>query len=140
MNTLSTIQKKLLILIVDDNMRFVKRMIGLLDEVKDIGYINVASDYDEASRFIDDEQPDLVLLDINLPGKNGIALLRKIRQNSDTCQVVMITNHVDDYYRNQCKELGANHFLDKSHDFAKVPAIISLIDSKYSNRYSEKAS
>ena len=107
-------------------MCFVERMIGLLDEVKNIGYINVASDYDEANRYLD-EKPDIVLLDINLPGKNGISLLKKIKSSNGECRVIMITNHADDYYRQQCKDLGADHFLDKSNDFAKVPGIINML-------------
>lgn len=127
MNKLTREPNKLLILIVDDNMHFVERMIGLLDDVDNIAYVNVASDYDEASRYLKQESPDLVLLDINLPGKNGIELLRTIKKPGSDCQVIMITNHADDYYREQCRELGADHFLDKSNDFSRVPAIISTI-------------
>lgn len=121
-------QRKLLILIVDDNMSFVERMIGLLEEVKNIAYINVASDYDEASRLLLSEPHDLVLLDINLPGKSGIALLKKIKSAGGTTKVMMMTNHAEEYYRVLCRELGADYFLDKSNDFAKVPGIVSHMD------------
>jgi len=117
-------KRKLVVLIVDDNMNFVDRMIGLLDETDNIGYINVASNYDEASRLLATDSPDVVLLDINLPGKNGIELLKSIKQNNHSCEVIMITNHADEYYRQQCQELGARHFLDKSNDFGLVPGII----------------
>ncbi len=119
--------KEQVILIVDDNMNFVDRMIGLLEEVNNIRCINVASDYDEARRLLAQEDPDVVLLDINLPGKNGIDLLKLIKQNKNECEVIMITNHFDDYYRQQCHELGAKYFLDKSHDFSLVPGIISQL-------------
>ena len=120
-------QKKLFVLMVDDNMGFVERMKGLLDEISQIGYINVASDYNEASMYVSEDKPDIVLLDINLPGKNGIEFLKKIRISDHQCKVIMLTNHADEYYRQQCKELGADFFLDKSNDFAKVPDIISRI-------------
>ena len=120
-------QKKLFVLMVDDNMGFVERMKGLLDEISQIGYINVASDYNEASMYVSEDKPDIVLLDINLPGKNGIEILKKIRISGHQCKVIMLTNHADEYYRQQCKELGADFFLDKSNDFAKVPEIISKI-------------
>ena len=120
-------QKKLFVLMVDDNMGFVERMKGLLDEISQIGYINVASDYNEASMYVSEDKPDIVLLDINLPGKNGIEFLKKIRISDHQCKVIMLTNHADEYYRQQCKELGADFFLDKSNDFAKVPDIISKI-------------
>jgi DNA-binding NarL/FixJ family response regulator len=121
-------KQKLVILIVDDNMRFVERMIGLLDELDNIGYINVASDYEEARKLLEQERPDLVLLDINLPGKSGIELLKRIKESGWSCEVIMITNHADDYYRQQCHELGAKHFLDKSSDFGMVPEIIGRIN------------
>lgn len=113
------------VLIVDDNMNFVDRMIGLLDETKSIENIIVASGFDEARRVLAHEEPEVALLDINLPGKNGIELLKLIRANQKPCEVIMITNHADDYYRQQCFDLGAKHFLDKSNDFAQVPGIIN---------------
>ncbi len=106
-------------------MNFVDRMIGLLQEVSHVRTIHTAADFDEARRLLSEEDPDVVLLDINLPGKNGIELLKMIKKNSPGCEVIMITNHADDYYREQCHELGARYFLDKSNDFALVPGIIN---------------
>ena len=121
------LKRKLIILIVDDNKFFIERMIGLLGEAEGIGYINVAYDYDEAFQCLHRERPDLVLLDINLPGKNGIDLLREIKKSGLKCSVIMISNHDNEYYREQCKQLGAEHFLDKSADFGIVPSIISQV-------------
>ena len=113
-----------IILIVDDNMNFVDRIIGMLTDIAGIEDIQVARDFDEARILLALENPGTVLLDINLPGKNGIELLKLIKKNSPECEIVMITNHADEYYRRQCHELGAKHFLDKSNDFAMVPAIV----------------
>src|SRR5688572_9160781 len=118
-------KKSLTILIVDDNMNFVNRMIGMLEDLENIGEINVAENFDEGERILLQETPDIALLDINLPGKNGLALLRKIRQTCPDCKVIMITNHADEYYRQQCKEMGADYFLDKTIEFGLVPGIIS---------------
>ncbi len=112
------------ILIVDDNLNFVDRMIGLLEEETNVSHTVVATDFEEAKIQLDLEKPDVVLLDINLPGKNGIDILKYIREKNYKCEVVMITNHFDEYYRQQCFELGAKHFIDKSNDFGKVPALI----------------
>jgi DNA-binding NarL/FixJ family response regulator len=118
-----------MILIVDDNINFVNRMVGLLEDMDNIGYISIASDYYEAYNVLLERRPDFVLLDINLPGKNGIELLRAIKQNNWNCEVIMITNHANEYYREQCLESGAKYFLDKTNEFALVPDIISRLVS-----------
>ena len=119
-----------MLLIVDDNSNFVDRMINLLEESGYIRKISVAGNYEEAQSVLFSENPEIVLLDINLPGKNGIEFLKLIRKNNKRCEVIMITNHADDYYRQQCEALGARHFLDKSSDFGLVPGII---DQYYKN-------
>ena len=118
-------KKNLSILIVDDNMNFVNRMISLIEELDNIKSINVAGNYDEACRILDEQEYDMLLLDINLPGKNGLDLLKKVKHNLPKCEVIMITNHADEYYRQQCRELGASHFLDKTIEFGQVPEIIA---------------
>jgi CheY-like chemotaxis protein len=117
-------KEKLLVLIVDDNSRFVDRIVSMLENLNNIGYINVASDYNQAINYLEQERPDLILLDINLPGKSGIELLRQIKKTGNSCQVIMISNHAEDYYRQQCFKLGARYFLDKTNEFGKVPDII----------------
>ena len=118
-------KQDLVIMIVDDNPNFINRMQGLLEELDNIGPIHVASDYTKAIQLLTDQVPDFVLLDINLPGKSGIEILKMIKQNNWSCEVIVITNHADEYYRNQCYELGAKYFLDKSNEFGHVTEIIS---------------
>ncbi len=118
-------KKDIVIMIVDDNVNFVNRMTGLLENLDGINTINVAGDYDSAVRLLTEQTPDFLLLDINLPGKNGMEILKVIKNRNLECEVIMITNHADEYYRNQCKKLGAKHFLDKSSEFGLVTQIIS---------------
>jgi len=113
-----------MILIVDDNMNFINRMKKMLEEVENIGDIHLATNYDEACHLLDTVTTDVALLDINMPGKNGIELLKYIRKNNMACEVIMITNHADTYYRQQCEEFGASNFLDKSNDFGLVPELV----------------
>lgn len=115
-------------MIVDDNVNFISRMKGLLEELKNVDSIITASHYDNAIQLLADKTPDFVLLDINLPGKNGIEILKTIAQKKWACEVIMITNHANEYYRNQCRGLGAGYFLDKSSEFGRVTEIIG---SKY---------
>ncbi len=113
-----------LVLIVDDNLNFVKRLIGLLEDVNGIRGINIASDFEEAKTLFFAEEHQVVLLDINLPGKNGIELLKIFREHRPDCEIIMITNHADSYYRQLCLKLGASHFLDKSNDYGVISSLV----------------
>src|SRR5262245_18514480 len=118
--TVLNTKHKTSVLVVDDSLPFVNRIINLLvTEVRNLGHINVAGGYAEATRIYKEEKPDIVLLDISMPGKSGVELLKEIKQGDNDSQVIMLTNHGDDFYRNYCYELGVDHFLDKSTDFTK---------------------
>ena len=110
-------------MIVDDNENFVRRMVSLLNDVKQIRVIHTAHSYDEA-RLLLDKKPDLALVDIHLRGKNGMHLLKSIKDDGKGCEVFMVTNTTGDYYREQCKKLGALRFFDKTNDFDLVPGMI----------------
>lgn len=118
-------KKGKLVLIVDDNLNFVKRLISLLEDVEGISGINIASDFEEARTIFMAEKHHVALLDINLPGKNGIELLKLFRQHSPACDVIMISNHADPYYRQQCLQLGAKYFLDKSNDYGVITTLVA---------------
>jgi DNA-binding NarL/FixJ family response regulator len=117
--------KKVSVLIVDDHEFFVERMIGLLTEVNNVSSIQTASNYHDAFRMLDNRKPDVILLDISLPGKSGLDLLQKIKQLEWECAVIMISNLTGNYYKQECKRLGASYFLDKSSEFEMVPTLIS---------------
>jgi len=116
--------RKVSVLIVDDNEGFVQRMIGILDELDTVSSIQTAGNYNDAFRMLDNKSHDFVLLDISLPGKSGINLLQKIKELNWKCQVIMVTNHSDPSYREECQRLGAKFFLDKTNEFDRVSGII----------------
>ena len=113
------------ILIVDDNPHFIQRMANLFREFNDRVQVYTAANYDEALKQLDTRKHDTILLDINLPGKNGIALLKKILERNCQCKVIVISNNSSDYYRKQCEKLGAIHFLDKTTEFHLAPTIVT---------------
>jgi CheY-like chemotaxis protein len=117
--------KEISILIVDDNLHFVHRMASLFGELDNRIQIYSAGSYEEALTQLDIRRHDTILLDINLPGRNGIALLKKIVERNCQCKVIMISNNAAEYYRKQCKKLGAIHFLDKTTEFHLAPSLVT---------------
>jgi CheY-like chemotaxis protein len=113
-----------MILIVDDNKKYIDRLVDLLEETGNTSRIIAANNYNEAIRIIAKEKPCIVLLDMNMPGKSGIEVLRFIKAEGWECKVIMVTNHSNESYRKLCREEGADHFLDKSRDFGLIPSLI----------------
>lgn len=123
------IKHPLTVLLVDDNTEFIKRMKCLLMELKQIEELKVAMDYEEARKMLTSQTPDLVLLDIHLPGKNGIDLLKYIKRLDKPCRVMMVSNQADEYYRDLCLKEGADYFFDKTKDFLLIPDMIRSLNS-----------
>jgi DNA-binding NarL/FixJ family response regulator len=126
-------KRKLSVLIVDDNPNYLQRMISLLSEVDYISSIHTAQNYDEAFLLLN-KKPDLALLDIHLPGKNGMHLLKCIKDSGNDCEVFMVTNSTGEYYREQCMKLGALCFFDKTRDFELVPGMIKDMAVHYNKK------
>lgn len=118
-------KEKKVVLIVDDSIIILERMIPMLEEMENVQVVAHAGSYSEAVELIDGLRPDMVLLDINLPDKSGIEVLKKIKEINEEIIVLMITNHPSDYYRELCKKMGARFFFDKSIDLEIISEIIA---------------
>ncbi|RYY53659.1 MAG: response regulator [Chitinophagaceae bacterium] len=119
--------KEISVLIVDDNKFFAQRMAGMLDEMENVWNIQKAHSHDEAVHLLTMHRYDYMLVDINMPGKSGISLLKTIRLAGFSGNIIMLTNSSEEFYRERCMQLGASHFLDKTSDFEKVPLILNGI-------------
>ncbi len=89
MSELSTLR----VLLVDDEVDFLANLSRRL-ELRGIHALQAASGPD-ALAIVDDEQVDVVVLDVRMPGMGGIETLRRIKENHPRIQVVMLTGHAD---------------------------------------------
>jgi DNA-binding NarL/FixJ family response regulator len=119
--------KKIDILIVDDSITILTRMKEILSEIKCVKTIYIATNSNDAMDLLLLRQPELILLDINMPHKNGIELLKEVKLLYPKVKVMMVTNQSVDYYKPICMELGAEYFIDKSTEFELIPDIIESI-------------
>jgi DNA-binding response OmpR family regulator len=71
-------------------------------------------------------RPELVLLDIALPGTNGIELLKRIRSTNPTARVIMVTGNIDPSLARKALELGALAYIDKPFDLAYLKRVIAM--------------
>jgi len=113
--------------IVDDSQAVRERLIGMISEVEGITLSGASGDPSEAVGAIRRLHPDAVILDIRMPGMNGIQVLREIKQGQRAPKVIMLTNYPFGQYRRECAEAGADYFLNKSTEFEKINGILTGI-------------
>jgi DNA-binding NarL/FixJ family response regulator len=119
------------VLLIDDTVMILQRLQSLLSEVKQVSSTESATSAEEALVLMDGYQPDVMVLDINMPGMGGIEMLRKLNVKKMIKPVViMLTNNTFAGYRDECMRLGADYFLDKSRDFLMIPTIVEKVQER----------
>ncbi len=99
------------VLIVDDEERIVQSIAGVLE---DEGFrVSTARSGEEAIGIFGKEEPDVTLLDIWMPGMDGIEVLRRLKWMSPDCQVIMISGHATISTAMAAVKLGAFDFIEK---------------------------
>ena len=110
------------VLLVDDEQEFVKTLSERLT-LRDMGSA-VVHDGESALRLIEQDEPDVMVLDLKMPGQSGIDVLKKVKSNFPAIQVIILTGHGSENDRNQCMELGAFDYLHKPLDITKLSMVI----------------
>jgi len=98
------------ILIVDDQASF-RRQLRRLLELAGMNVIAEAGDMVEAKKMVREFQPDLAVVDVMLPGTNGIDGTPQLKALSDSLRVILISAYQD--FHDAAKEVGAERFVSK---------------------------
>ena len=117
-------------LIVEDNDNFRQTLRSLLDSRFPSMTIEEAGEGREALEKVHDFDPDIIFMDIKLPGENGLILTRQIRKSNPDVKIIILTSHNLPEYREAARAGGADHFLTKSS--SKANEIFALIDNLFS--------
>ncbi len=113
------------ILVTDDD-RNIRQ--GLVDLLESEGYaVTAAGDGAEALRLVKRDQPDLVLLDIMMPGMDGYTVCREIRRDDETLPVIFISARSEEVDRVLGLELGADDYIQKPFGTREVIARIRAV-------------
>lgn len=100
----------------------------VLKDILSIGKHNVISeavDGEDAVQKFSESKPDLVLLDLAMPKKDGLKVLEEIMEMDSKAKIVLITASEDQKIINECLEKGALSYIAKPFDFNNVLKIIS---------------
>jgi two-component system, response regulator, stage 0 sporulation protein F len=112
------------ILVIDDNPNVVD-ILGRCLRGEGYGVIGALTS-DEGLKLVILSRPELVFLDLALPGTNGIELLKRIRSTNPTTRVIIVTGNIDPALAREALELGALAYIDKPFDFAYLKRVIAV--------------
>jgi two-component system, OmpR family, response regulator CpxR len=102
------------LLLVDDERKFAQTLSERLS-LRDIGSL-VAYDGESALNLIKEEEPEVMILDLKMPGIDGIEVLRRVKQTNPRIEVIILTGQGSEADRQRCLELGAFSYLEKPVD------------------------
>lgn len=109
-------RKKIKVMIVDDHALIREGLKQILELEDDISVIAQAADGEEAISMAIELNPDIVLLDINMPKLNGIETLRRFKDLGIKTKVIILTIHEDKQYILETLKIGANGYILKDSD------------------------
>lgn len=144
---------KIKVVITDDHKMVREGIKQLLELNESISVVGMASDGIECISSIKDTKPDLLLLDINMPVKNGLETLEEIKKSGLDVKVILLTVHNEVDYLLKAIEIGADGYVLKDSGSAELinaieivmggetyiqPDMIPILNSKMISRNTDK--
>jgi DNA-binding NtrC family response regulator len=105
---------KIQVLLVDDEEDYVKAMAERMD-MRDLES-HVALNGEEALEFLENNSPDVIVLDLRMPGMQGMEVLERVRKEHPHIQVIILTGHGGEKEEKEARRLGAFEYLQKPAD------------------------
>ena len=141
------------VMIADDHKMIREGIKQLLELNENISVVAMASDGEECLSFLKDWLPDVLLLDINMPNKNGLEVLKEIKDQDLDVKVIILTVHSEVDYLLRAVEIGVDGYILKDSGSAELinaimmvmngesyiqPDMIPMLNSKMVIRNSDK--
>ncbi len=114
------------LLLVDDEEEFVQALADRL-QMRDLESDTVY-DGDQAIRYVENKEPDVMVLDLKMPGIDGIEVLKQVKKAYPRIQVIILTGHGTEKDEERARNLGAFDYLQKPVD---VDRLVDRIKKAY---------
>lgn len=121
---------RLRVLIADDSEALCDRLVTMFSEVAGVEIVGLAKDVASGLDAINKLAPDVVILDMQMPGGSGIDVLRALKATQPAAIAIMLTNHPYPQYQQKCLEVGADYFFSKSTDAKRLLEVIGQLANR----------
>lgn len=122
--------RPLRVLLVEDSPLLIQRISELIEDLSSVQLVGTASSETEAVVRLAAGGVDAVILDLQLNTGSGFGVLRALKDRTAGPAVIVFTNFAIGAYRETALALGARHFLDKSRDYAQLPAVLQELSDR----------
>ena len=120
------------LIIADDHLLFIDGLRSLLKSEAQILITGIANDGKELIHLLQDQKPDVILMDINMPKLNGLDATRFIKQSHPSIKIIILSTYNEDHLVEKSKEYGANGYLLKNCTKAELIQSIFLVNDGHS--------
>jgi len=128
------------VVVVDDHQIVRDGIEAMLLTCRDIELIGEASGYEDLLKIIDQQIPDVLILDLALPGKTGLEIIRELKQTQETIKILILSANADENNVIRTIQAGANGFLPKDtskEELIHAIELIALGEDYFGNRLSK---
>jgi DNA-binding NarL/FixJ family response regulator len=108
------------VVVADDQAAVREGLVTLLDLLDDVTVVGAAANGEQALALVAEHQPDLVLMDLRMPGLDGVAATRRVRAEAPGTDVVVLTTYSDDASILDALDAGALGYLTKDAGRAEI--------------------
>lgn len=126
------------VLLVDDEREFVQTLSERL-QLRDMGSV-VAYDGESALTLVREDEPEVMIIDLKMPGIDGMQILKQVKATRPEIEVIVLTGHGAEVDRRQCMELGAFAYMQKPVDIDELSDQLKKAHAKIQRRRSDKLS
>jgi len=117
------------ILLVDDHELVRTGICRIIDDVRGMKVIGEAESGEEAVKWCRKNHPDVILMDINMPGIGGLDAMHKILRINEDIKIIMLTMHTENPFPSKVMQAGASGYISKSAGPDEVLNAIRLVNS-----------
>ena len=115
------------ILVVDDSLAIRERLVEMLSALEGVYRVDTAARASTAWEAILADPPDIVLLDIHMPGGSGLAVLNSLQTRMPDVVTIVLTNDPSAQWREASLGAGAGFFFDKFYDFERAVDVVARL-------------
>lgn len=118
---------RLRVVIADDHGVVRQGIRGVLEAIEGLDVLGEAADGDEALRMVRELEPDVVILDVNMPGRTGLEVASELRGEANPARVLILSMHDDPEYVLQAVRSGADGYVLKDAAPAELREAVQAV-------------